>query len=41
MSFHLRHIIPILSQPDFTLSPESFVLGGKTANTNFIVFGLT
>ena len=35
------HIILILSQPVFALSPKYCVLGGEATNTNFIVFGLT
>ena len=37
----LGHIILILSQPVFALSPKCCVLGGEATNTNFIVFGLT
>ena len=37
----LRHIILILSQPVFALSPSCCVLSGEATNTNFIVFGLT
>jgi hypothetical protein len=37
----LRHIILILSQPVFALSPECCVLSGEATNTNFKVFGLT
>jgi hypothetical protein len=41
MSIHSRHIIPILSQPVFALTPECCVLSGEATNTNSIVFGLT
>jgi hypothetical protein len=37
----LGHIILILSQPVFALTPYCCVLSGEAANTNFIVFGLT
>jgi hypothetical protein len=33
------HIILILSQPVFALSPKYCVLGGEATNTNFRVFG--
>jgi hypothetical protein len=36
----LGHIILILSQPVFALSPYCCVLSGEATNTNFIVFGL-
>ena len=35
------HIILILSQPVFALSPSCCVLSGEARDTNFIVFGLT
>ena len=35
----LRHIIFILSQPDFTIAPLSCVLTEETTNTNVITFG--
>ena len=38
---HLRHIILILTQPVFALSPSCCMLSGDTRNTNFIFFGLT
>ena len=37
----LEHIIPILSQTVFALSPYCCVFSGETTNTNFIVFSLT
>ena len=37
----LGHVIMILSQPVFSLSPECCVLSGEATNTNFIVFGST
>ena len=37
----LGHIILILSQPVFALSPKRYVLSGAATNTNSIVFGLT
>ena len=37
----LRHIILILSQPVFALTPQWCVLSREAGNTNFIVFGLT
>ena len=37
----LGQIILIPSQPVFALSPYYYMLSGKAANTNFIVFGLT
>jgi hypothetical protein len=37
----LGHVIMILSQPVFSLSPECCVLSGEATNTSFIVFGLT
>ena len=36
----LGHIILILRQPVFALSPECCVCRGEATNTNFIVFGL-
>ena len=36
----LGHIILILSQPFFALSPLCCMLGGEATNTNLIVFGL-
>ena len=40
---HLGHIIPILSQPVFALSPTYYycLLSREATNTNLIVFGLT
>jgi len=37
----LGHIIPILSQPFFALSPYRCELSGEASHINFIVFGLT
>jgi hypothetical protein len=37
----LWHIILILSQPVFALSPKCCMLSGEATNTNFIVFILT
>ena len=37
----LRHIILILSQPVFALTPSCCMLGGEAENTNVILFGFT
>ena len=41
MSLHSRHIMLILSQPVFALTPWSCMVSREAANTNFIVSDLT
>ena len=40
-SLHSWHIIPIQSQPVFTLTPYFCTINGEATNANFIVFGWT
>ena len=37
----LEHIILILNQPVFALSPKCWMISREATNTNFIVFGVT
>jgi hypothetical protein len=41
MFFNVKWAILIPSQPVFTFTSKRYILSGETANTNFIVCGLT